>query len=165
MKLSASLSLSPLSLPLHPTSLLRLRGQPSVTPLTSSSSLRRLRLTTVAASTPYDASGPARFKHEPKTIYAEEGERFLFQFGEGLTAYEVPKGTRVIYPGVRRDGEKDLAKIEAMIRNAFDNPLGTEPLRTKLRKLKASKPNPKIVSLIKNLSAPFFLPFCYICYI
>lgn len=97
---------------------------------------------------------PPRFKHAPKTIYANEGEQFLFQFGEGLATYALPEGTRVIYPGVRRDGEKNLDKIEAMICNAFDNPIGTEPLRIKLRKLKESSASPKVVMAFDDVSIP-----------
>lgn len=41
--------------------------------------------------------------------------------------------------GVRGDGENNVSKMEAMIRAAFDNPVGTEPLRDKLRKLRQLK--------------------------
>ena len=43
-------------------------------------------------------------KYPPRTYSAAKGQKYLFQTGENMRVYEVPEGTRVIYPGVRKDG-------------------------------------------------------------
>ena len=55
-----------------------------------------------------DISG--RLKRRAKIYHTHAGERLLFQFGESMRRFEVPEGTRVIYPGVRKDGERDIDK-------------------------------------------------------
>ena len=55
-----------------------------------------------------DRSG--RLKRKAKVYYTRAGERLLFQFGESMRRFEVPEGTRVIYPGVRKDGERNIDK-------------------------------------------------------
>ena len=55
-----------------------------------------------------DSSG--RLKRRAKIYHTHAGERLLFQFGESMRRFEVPEGTRVIYPGVRKDGERNIDK-------------------------------------------------------
>ena len=73
--------------------------------------------------------GGARFKRRAKIYSTAKGERLLFQFGESMRRFEVPEGTRVIYPGVRRDGERDIAKVRGMVAEALENPVGTVACR------------------------------------
>eukprot|EP00899_Mesostigma_viride_P020638 jgi/Mesvir1/28576/Mv00991-RA.1 len=101
------------------------------------------------------AETPAHeYKVPPKTFYTKKGESCLFQFGESLRIEEVPEGTRVIYPGVRKDGERNPQKVREMILKAFNEPEGTPPLREKLRALKASKENPKVLFAFDDVSIP-----------
>lgn len=93
-------------------------------------------------------------KIPPQILYARKGEKFLFQFGEDMRLEELPEGTRIVYPGVRPDGERDRRRIEARIDHALDHPLGTPPLRAKLRQLKARKPRPRVVFAFDDVSIP-----------
>jgi len=89
--------------------------------------------TSVFAEVPRDAmemqaagtDGAARFKRHAKIYRTVKGEKLLFQFGESMRRFEVPEGTRVIYPGVRQDGERDIAKVRGMVSEALENPVGT----------------------------------------
>lgn len=75
------------------------------------------RAPSVRGPAPCAAAAPdSRFKHLPRTFTSEAGEKFLFQFGEGLNIYELPEKTRVIYPGVRKNAPNDPETMEAMIR-------------------------------------------------
>jgi hypothetical protein len=93
-------------------------------------------------------------KYEPQILYARKGEKFLFQFGEDMCFQELPEGTRVIYPGVRADGERSRRRIEERLRQALDRPLGALPLREKLRRLKAQKGSPRVVFAFDDVSIP-----------
>lgn len=66
----------------------------------------------------------SRLKREPKIYNTSKGEKLLFQFGESMRRFEVPESTRVVYPGVRRDGETDITKVREMVAHALDNPVG-----------------------------------------
>lgn len=93
-------------------------------------------------------------KLEPQILYARRGEKFLFQFGEDMCLQELPEGTRIIYPGVRADGERDRRRIEAQLLQALDHPVGTPPLREKLRRLRQSKASPRVVFAFDDVSIP-----------
>ncbi|MSR82368.1 MAG: DUF2088 domain-containing protein [Candidatus Latescibacteria bacterium] len=93
-------------------------------------------------------------KFAPQTLYARKGEKFLFQFGEGMCLQELPEGTRVIYPGVRADGERSRGRIEERLIQALDQPTGTPPLREKLRQLRQTKATAKIVFAFDDVSLP-----------
>lgn len=93
-------------------------------------------------------------KFPPQISRARKGEKFLFQFGEGMRLEELPEGTRIIYPGVRADGERDPGRIRAWIAQALDHPLGAPPLRAKLRQLKERRANPRVVFAFDDVSIP-----------
>ncbi len=93
-------------------------------------------------------------KYEPQILHARKGEKFLFQFGEDMCLQELPEGTRVIYPGVRANGERNRRRIEERLLRALDQPTGTPPLREKLRRLRQAKPNPKVVFAFDDVSIP-----------
>ena len=42
----------------------------------------------------------------------------MFQMGDSMGRYELPENTRVIYPGVRRDGETKVNKV-LLVKNAI----------------------------------------------
>lgn len=104
---------------------------------------------------PSASSGAAsNYRYPPEFVVAQKGEKFLFQTGESMAYREVPEGTRVIYPGVRANGVKDREEMRRMIRNAFDNPVNAQPLREKLRALKAVKASPTVVMAFDDVSVP-----------
>ena len=76
------------------------------------------------------------------------------QFGESMRVEELPEGTRVAYPGVRANAPSDRKTMTAMVEHALDNPIGTAPLREKLRALKAKKDRPKILMAFDDVSIP-----------
>jgi nickel-dependent lactate racemase len=86
--------------------------------------------------------------------YSEPGEEVLMQFGEGMRIEELPEGTRVAYPGVRKNAPSDPKVMQQMVEHALDNPIGQPPLREKLRALKALKKNPKILMAFDDVSIP-----------
>lgn len=93
-------------------------------------------------------------KYPPQIFYSNKGEKFLFQAGETMRIYELPEATRVIYPGVRKDGFTDPDKMRSMVQEALLNPIGQDPLPAKLRALKAAKGNPKILFAFDDVSIP-----------
>ena len=86
-----------------------------------------------------DPAPVSRRLHPPEVFYSEPGEEVLLQFGESMRVEELPEGTRVAYPGVRANAPSDRKTMTAMVEHALDNPIGTAPLREKLRALKAKK--------------------------
>jgi len=71
----------------------------------------------------------------------------------------LPAGTRVIYPGVRRDGERDPRQVRRMVRNALEAPVGSPPLRERIREARAraeadGRPVPKVVIAFDDVSVP-----------
>jgi len=82
-------------------------------------------------------------------------ERRLFQTGERMATYTVPKGTRYIYPGVRRPGVTKRREIAAMVRRALDHPVGDVPLKEKFRRLAHTKgKDARIVMAFDDVSVP-----------
>ena len=104
-----------------------------------------------SASAPGDAG---RYRHQPEVYLSAPGEEVLMQFGESLIIEELPEGTRVACPGVRRNAPSDPATMTRMVEHALDNPIGQPPLREKLRALKALKGNPKILMAFDDVSLP-----------
>ncbi|KAK3262121.1 hypothetical protein CYMTET_29005 [Cymbomonas tetramitiformis] len=116
---------------------------------------RPLRTTRRNVKSVAEASESESYKWPPRTFNAKKGEKFVFQYGEGLRIEEVPEGTRIIYPGVRKDETRDVTEWRRMIKHAINNPVGDqEPLREKLKKLKATKSNPKILFAFDDVSLP-----------
>ena len=93
-----------------------------------------------------DSSGPPtthprahRYEHPPETYRSSPGEKFLMQFGESMRIEELPAGTRVVYPGVRKNAPSSPKEMRAMVERALDDPLGQPPLRDKIRDLVKAK--------------------------
>jgi len=114
-----------------------------------------------AAFSGADAGGGARHRFPPRTFLSEPGEQFLFQFGEGMRVEPLPAGTRVIYPGVRRDGERDPIQVRRMVKNALEAPVGSPPLRERIREARArakaaGRPEdaPRVVIAFDDVSVP-----------
>ena len=101
-----------------------------------------------------DPAPVSRHLHPPEVFYSEPGEEVLMQFGESMRVEELPEGTRVAYPGVRANAPSDRKTMTAMVERALDNPIGTAPLREKLRALKAKKDRPKILMAFDDVSIP-----------
>ena len=101
-----------------------------------------------------DPAPVSRHLHPPEVFYSEPGEEVLMQFGESMRVEELPEGTRVAYPGVRANAPSDRKTMTAMVEHALDNPIGTAPLREKLRALKAKKDRPKILMAFDDVSIP-----------
>ena len=95
-----------------------------------------------------------RYEHPPEVYTSEAGEEVLMQFGEGMRIEELPEGTRVAYPGIRKNAPSDPKEMQRMVEHALDNPIGQPPLREKLRALKAEKKNPKILMAFDDVSIP-----------
>ena len=101
-----------------------------------------------------DPAPVSRHPHPPEVFYSEPGEEVPMQFGESMRVEELPEGTRVAYPGVRANAPSDRKTMTAMVEHALDNPIGTAPLREKLRALKAKKDHPKISMAFDDVSIP-----------
>lgn len=72
-----------------------------------------------------------------------------------MKLYELPEGTRFIYPGVRKDGVRDREKVYEMVKYALDNPIGDKPLKEKLRALVEAKGrSAKVVMAFDDVSVP-----------
>ena len=103
------------------------------------------------------AAGPAH-RFPPHTFESAPGEKFCFQFGEGMRIEELPAGCRVIYPGVRSRGTRDRRRIRRMIRNALNAPLDSAPLRERLLEARAAAEargaRPKVVIAFDDVSVP-----------
>ena len=82
-------------------------------------------------------------KFEPQILYARQGEKFLFQFGEDMRIEEVPEGTRIIYPGVRAEGERNRRCIEERLAQALDHPTGTPPCARSCASSRRASPRPR----------------------
>lgn len=100
------------------------------------------------------ASSDPRYKYPPKVFYSEKGETFLFQTGESMALHELPEATRVIYMGVRADADANRQKMRERVRDAFANPVNSEPLRDKLRRIKQKSSSPKVVMAFDDVSVP-----------
>ena len=61
------------------------------------------------------------------------------QFGESMRIEELPAGTRVVYPGVRKTAPSSPKEMRAMVERALDDPVGQPPLRDKIRDLVKAK--------------------------
>lgn len=96
------------------------------------------------ASSSASSGGDPRYKCAPRVFASEPGERFLFQTGESMALHELPAGTRVVYLGMRADADSDRGSWRSRIRAAFEDPVDSQPLRQKLRELKARKPDAKV---------------------
>lgn len=93
-----------------------------------------------------DSNGPPtthprahRYEHPPETYRSSPGEKFLMQFGESMRIEELPAGTRVVYPGVRKNAPSSPKEMRAMVESALDDPVGQPPLRDKIRDLVKAK--------------------------
>ena len=95
-----------------------------------------------------DASGDSRipthprahrYEHPPETYRSSPGEKFLMQFGESMRIEELPAGTRVVYPGVRKNAPSSPKEMRAMVESALDDPVSQPPLRDKIRDLVKAK--------------------------
>ncbi|CAI5970476.1 unnamed protein product [Closterium sp. NIES-64] len=93
-------------------------------------------------------------KRPQQVFYSKKGEKFLLQTGERMELMELPEGTRVVYPGLCKDGESNPNKMRAMIRHALDNPVGQPPLKERLQQIKHANPNPKILMAFDDVSVP-----------
>lgn len=98
--------------------------------------------------------GERRYEHPPEVYHSAPGEVVLMQFGEGMRIEELPEGTRVAYPGVRKNAPSDPKEMQRMVEHALDNPIGQPPLREKLRSLLKLKKNPKILMAFDDVSIP-----------
>jgi len=56
-----------------------------------------------------------------------------------VKAKELPAGTRVVYPGVRKNAPSSPKEMRAMVERALDDPVGQPPLRDKIRDLVKAK--------------------------
>lgn len=123
----------------------------------------RVHAASIAASydTP-DAPAPGahprahRYEHPPETYRSAPGEKFLMQFGESMRIEELPEGTRVVYPGVRKNAPSSPSAMRAMVEAALDDPVGQPPLREKIRALVAEKGSTgaKILFAFDDVSLP-----------
>ncbi|CAI7925641.1 unnamed protein product, partial [Closterium sp. NIES-54] len=93
-------------------------------------------------------------KRPQQVFYSKKGEKFLLQTGERMELLELPEGTRVVYPGLCKDGESNPNKMRAMIRHALDNPVGQPPLKERLQQIKQANPNPKVLMAFDDVSVP-----------
>eukprot|EP00897_Mesotaenium_endlicherianum_P008575 jgi/Mesen1/7746/ME000407S06961 len=110
---------------------------------------------TAEPSDPQDWQGThEHHKHPPEIFYSKKGEKFLFQTGESMQLHDLPERTRVIYLGVRKDGVRSPDKMREMVLQALNNPVGSEPLRARLQRLKAASPSPKILFSFDDVSIP-----------
>ena len=78
------------------------------------------------------------------------------QFGESMRIEELPEGTRVVYPGVRKNAPSSPSAMRAMVEAALDDPVGQPPLREKIRALVAAKGSTgaKILFAFDDVSLP-----------
>lgn len=95
-----------------------------------------------------------RYEHPPEVYTSAPGEEVLMQFGESMRIEELPEGTRVAYPGVRKNAPSDPKEMRRMVEYALDNPVGQPPLREKLRALRRANEHPKIMMAFDDVSLP-----------
>ena len=106
-------------------------------------------------------SAAPKHRFPPQIFYSDPGEEFLFQYGEGMRVEPLPAGTRVIYPGVRRDGERNPDQVRRMVLNALEAPVGSPPLRERIMEAKEraraagrSESAPRVVIAFDDVSVP-----------
>jgi hypothetical protein len=84
-------------------------------------------------------------KEAPLIRYADGKEKFVLHRGEGFLHTRLPEGTRVIYPPKPLPPVRDVRQA---IDQALENPLGSDPLRARLR------PGMKVTIAFDDISLP-----------
>src|ERR1041385_7100114 len=84
-------------------------------------------------------------KEVPLIRYADGKEKFVLHRGEGFVRTCLPEGTRVIYPPKPLPPVQDVRQV---IDHALANPIGSDPLRARLR------PGMKVTIAFDDISLP-----------
>ena len=100
---------------------------------------QRMMPVVIPVASPTQHPRAHRYEHPPETYRSSPGEKFLMQFGESMRIEELPAGTRVVYPGVRKNAPSSPKEMRAMVERALDDPVGQPPLRDKIRDLVKAK--------------------------